>query len=118
MQAVARRVLATKAVDGLFRLRGELRRVLEATEAKMRAGQPPDDNAISQVETILARAARAPVRLREETQLNDKFKIILKRRLVASKLDAMAERTIDQIDDEFVSVCLAAQELGFTVGNE
>ena len=60
----------------------------------------------------------SPFRLREHELLSGKFKQILKRREVASKIDAMAAiKSLDEIDDDFVGVCHAAKELGFTGGS-
>jgi len=106
LQALGRGLLACKLVEVLFTLRADLRRAV---------GYNGDSDAeVNEVERLLKESNDAPFKLREHHQLEDKFKIILKRRKVAASIDEMAARSIEQVDDDFVSVCIAARELDFT----
>ena len=61
LQALARRILAHKVTELLFGLRGDLRRVLEATTNQIKDGAAPSDSTIEQVEAILKRSNSAYV---------------------------------------------------------
>ena len=95
-----------KIVKRLTDLRNKLRRAIKF--------EGEQDSEIDEVERLLRASRDAPVRLREHGILEAKFKIIIKKRKVAASIDEMCTRNIDQVDDDFVTVCIDAKELGFT----
>jgi hypothetical protein len=52
---------------------------------------------VDEVEKLLKASDEAPFRVLEHKALQEKFKVILKRRKVAASIDEMSSRTIDQV---------------------
>mmetsp|Transcript_27438 Transcript_27438/g.32442 ORF Transcript_27438/g.32442 Transcript_27438/m.32442 type:complete len:2067 (+) Transcript_27438:95-6295(+) len=105
IQALGRRRFCVKLVNTLYILRNELRKCISYNG--------DSDEEVNEVEEVLKKSNNAPFQMQEHYLLLEKFKIILKRRKVAASIEEMSTRTIDQVDDEFVSVCIAAKELDF-----